>query len=106
MYVFDHDDKFALKSACFKKSILPYIKDSSVFHCSSDDSGIVSYSFNVRLAGMKPERLRSPARIVMVYEGKDGMLDFKHDGKAAVCYADDHAKMISEAEAKALRWVP
>jgi prepilin-type processing-associated H-X9-DG protein len=40
----------------------------------------------------------------MLYEGKDGKLNFKHDGKAAVAFADGHAKLVTEEEAKTLIW--
>ena len=42
----------------------------------------------------------------MIYEGKNGKLDFRHEGKATVGFADGHAKLIDAQGAKKLRWKP
>ena len=106
MYLQDYDEKFGFKPAAYKKSLMPYLKNEAVFHCPSDKSGTVSYSFNASLAGRKMAQIGSPARTVMLYEGKDGKLDFRHKGFASVAFADGHAKLISATAAKSLRWKP
>jgi prepilin-type processing-associated H-X9-DG protein len=106
MFVEDYDEKYALKADSYKKAISPYIKNDQIFHCPSDDAGVVSYSFNPHLAGIKLAKVSSPATTVMLYEGKAGKLNYKHNGKAGVAFADGHVKMVAEADAKNLRWMP
>ncbi len=106
IYLQDYDGKFSLKATSYKKSLFPYIKNEPIFQCPSDKSGQISYSFNANLAGRKVARLASPAKTVMLYEGKDGKLTFRHDGSACVAFADGHAKLVTAAEAKSLRWLP
>jgi prepilin-type processing-associated H-X9-DG protein len=85
---------------------MPYIKNESIFKCPSDASGAVSYSFNANLAGVKLAKVSAPAETVMIYEGKNGKLDFRHEGKAAVGFADGHAKLVNAEGAKKLHWRP
>src|SRR5262249_12612651 len=106
MFTMDHGDKFALKAAFYKASVMPYIKNEQVFHCPSDKSGAVSYSFNANLQGVSLAKVSRPAETVTIYEGKNRTLDFRHDRKAAVGFADGHAKLISREQAKSLRWKP
>jgi len=106
MFVQDWDEAFKLKAGSYKKSLMPYIKNEAIFKCPSDSSGAISYSFNANLAGVKMAKVHAPAQTVMIYEGKNGKLDFRHEGKAAVGLADGHAKLVDAAEAKKLRWTP
>ena len=102
----DNDETFKLKADSYKKSLMPYIKSEAVFKCPADPSGGVSYSFNSALAGLNYAKIKSPAETVMIYEGKNGKLEFRHDGRAAVGFADGHAKMVNAEGAKKLRWKP
>ncbi len=102
----DYDGKFVLKPDKMQKSLNPYLKDREAFHCASDDEGVVSYSINPAIAGVKLTRIKSPKKTVIIYEGMGGKLDFKLDGRAAVAFADGSAKMITKDEAKALSWKP
>ena len=107
MYSQDFDEKFMFKAVAYGKAIMPYIKNQAVFHCPSDDAGVLSYSFNANLAGGGvPSKPNLASILVLIYEGKAGKLDYKHDGRAAVCFADGHCDMISEMDAKKLRWKP
>ena len=47
-----------------------------------------------------------PAETVMIYEGKNGKLDFRHNGRATVGFADGHVKLTDAEGAKKLRWKP
>ena len=42
----------------------------------------------------------------MIYEGANGKLVFRHDGKACIGFADGHAKLVTAEGAKKLRWTP
>jgi prepilin-type processing-associated H-X9-DG protein len=106
MFTQDYDEKFKLKPETYKKSIMPYIKTEAIFKCPSDTTGGVAYSFNSNLAGVSIAKLQNPADTVMIYEGKNGKLDFRHDGKAAVGFADGHAKLMNAEGAKKMRWKP
>jgi prepilin-type processing-associated H-X9-DG protein len=106
MFVQDEDGVFKLKAASYKKSLMPYIKNEAIFKCPADKSGVTSYSFNASLAGVPMSRIKSPAETVMIYEGRNGKLDFRHGGEAAVGFADGHCKDVTPEAAKKLRWKP
>ena len=106
MYAQDYHDSFALKAATYKSQIMPYVKNELVFHCPSDKSGGVSYSFNTNLQGVSQSNIKNPSQTVLVYEGKNGQLDYHHEGMAAVGFADGHVALITPEKAKNLRWKP
>jgi prepilin-type processing-associated H-X9-DG protein len=106
MFAQDWDEVFKLKAATYDKSVFPYVKNTAIFKCPSDESGKVSYSFNAALAGVNLSRVKLPAQTVLIYEGINGKLNFRHAGKAMVGFADGHCKLLTAAEAKKLRWKP
>lgn len=65
-----------------------------------------SYAFNVTLEGLKAADIPDLMNTVLIYEGKDGKLDFRHDGKANVAFGDGRVMSVSEEEAKDLVWNP
>lgn len=89
----------------FKTELFPYIRTMEFFRCPSVSTG-ESYSFNGNLTNIKSAGMPNGSRIVMFYEGKNGQLDFRHDGKTNVAFADGHVQTISREEAKTLRWKP
>jgi prepilin-type processing-associated H-X9-DG protein len=102
----NHGEKYALKAESYKKAILPCVKYEQLFNCPSDPPGPASYAFNPHIAGVALGRITNPAITVILYESKEGKLNFRHDGKAGVAFADGHAAMVTEAESKTLRWKP
>jgi prepilin-type processing-associated H-X9-DG protein len=106
MYVQDYDEILPRRGTSYKKLIMPYIKNEQIFTCPSDKPGTQSYTLNEQLLGVAETRIGKPAETVLIYEGKQGQLDFKHDGKASVAFADGHAKLIDATAAKAMRWAP
>jgi len=104
----DHNEKFAFKAGDYKTSVMPYVKSELPFHCPSDThSGADSYSFNANLLGVPlAKMMRHPAQTVMVYEGKNQTLDFRHENRAVVGFADGHVRSVSQAEAQTLDWKP
>jgi prepilin-type processing-associated H-X9-DG protein len=106
MFLQDHEEKFALNAETYKKSVMPYIKNEQIFHCPLDKPGVVSYAFNSSLAGVALGKIQAPAQTIMLYEGKDGKLLFRHAGKAGVVFVDGHAKMMTQEQVKSLRWKP
>jgi prepilin-type processing-associated H-X9-DG protein len=106
MFLADNDDKFKLTSTNWRTKAEPYLKNAELFHCPMEPSGAFSYSFNEKLAGREATGISDVANTVMVYEGKNGKLDFRHEGRAVVCFTDGHAKLVTEADAAKLRWNP
>jgi prepilin-type processing-associated H-X9-DG protein len=104
MYVQDYDEVFPSKSAPYKELLWIYVKDNDAFRCPGDAEGALSYTINPNVLGASMERIKRPAETVLFYEGKSGKLDFRHDGYAAVAFADGHVKMIDAEGAKALIW--
>jgi prepilin-type processing-associated H-X9-DG protein len=103
--------------ASFKKSFLAHMNAQSkrlgrgqgnaeaLHHCPADKSGrSSSYSFNENLEGIPLQRIKRPAETVLIYEGKNGQLDFRHDGRATIGFADGHVKPIKREHTKFLIW--
>ena len=95
-----------MKPATFSKSLAPYTKNNSIFKCPSDSGPSPSYSLNSSLAGIAVAKVQSPATTVLFYEGANGKLTYRHDGKAVVCFADGHVKFVTAADSNKLRWKP
>lgn len=85
-------------------ALLPYVKNLQILHCPQDEPGIESYSFNENLLDAAQNNLERPDATVLIYEGKNGKINFRHDGMATIGYADGHVKLIREEEAKLLIW--
>lgn len=109
-FVQDYDEAYKLKAANYRQAIMPYVRSEELFYCPDDKEGVKnnrpSYSFNVRFENLSLARIAEPAQTVLLYEGKDEQLDFRHNNRAAVCFADGHCKLITPEEAKTLRWRP
>ena len=101
----DYDDKLLLNTAKLKTKLMPYSKNESVFHCP-DTAHPDPYAFNDRLTGKTLASLSEPAKTVLIYEGSNGKLAFRHSGRAAIGFADGHAKLLNAEEAKNLIWKP
>jgi prepilin-type processing-associated H-X9-DG protein len=100
----DYDEVYKLNASTFTKSLTPYVRNASVFTCPA--AAGAAYSFNGNLAGVRAVKIHAPAQTVMIYEGKNGKLDFRHNGRASVGFADGHAKWVNAQDAKNLRWKP
>jgi prepilin-type processing-associated H-X9-DG protein len=106
MYASDMDDVLKFGVSNWADKIYPYIKNKAVQTCPEDGKGVVSYSINPKIAGKSFSKVRKPAETVLLYEGKDGKLNFRHSGRAAVAFCDGHAKLINAQQAKNLVWKP
>jgi prepilin-type processing-associated H-X9-DG protein len=104
MYVQDYDEVFPRKSASYKDQIWPYIKNEAAFHCALDPQGVISYSINQYIQGVTMARVTDPANTVLFYEGKNGSVNYRHNGRAAIVFVDGHAKMMSAEEMKSRVW--
>lgn len=106
MLATDYDDKFKIDLSHVKAALHPYLKNDDLWYCPSVGKSQVAYTFNPSLANKSETAIEDPAKTVLIYEGSKGKLDFRHNGRAGVAFADGHAKMIDAEQAKALRWKP
>ncbi len=107
MFVSDNDDVLKVTVANWIKKVLPYIdKNTDLFTCPDDVKGAMSYSINPNVAGVTSLSISNLTRTVLIYEGKDGKLNFRHNGKAAVAFIDGHCEMVTQERAKNLIWKP
>lgn len=106
MYLQDFDKRFAFQPGAYKAALMPYVKNDRLFHCPADKSGRESYAFNRHLQGRTLASIPNPFRTVMIYEGKNEQLDFRHEGRAAVGFVDGHAHMVTREAARSLIWKP
>lgn len=105
-FVQDWDEIFAFNATTYQEKLAPYTRSKDVFFCPDDKSGQVSYNFNARLENISLAGVDSPSETVLIYEGKNQQLEFRHNNRAAVCFADGHCKLVTPEEAKTLRWKP
>jgi prepilin-type processing-associated H-X9-DG protein len=104
-YVIANQDRFNFDANTWKTAVSPYVADPNAFNCPVVHSG-EAYSFNSALFGANSMAVTEPANTVMIYEGKDQKLDFRHEGMAVVAYVDGHVRAISEYSAQKLKWTP
>jgi prepilin-type processing-associated H-X9-DG protein len=100
----DSDDVLKATPSNWESKIWPYVKNKDIFTCPLDPKGTHSYTLNGNLAGVNAAKIDRPAETVLIYEGKRGVLNFRHNGRATVGFSDGHVKMLTPAQAKSLRW--
>lgn len=105
MLASDHDDKFAITSTTFRQKVSPYIKNQKVFQCPSGKM-VPAYSFNDKLVNVDFNAMKDPSKVVLIYEGRNGKLQFNHAGSAMVAFVDGHARRVVRGGEKALLWSP
>lgn len=112
MFIQDHDKTYKFTNATWIESLKPYFvaTNRNILICPDDESPHkqfeTSYSFNNNLTNLSFESINDPAKTIMLYEGKDGKLNFRHDGKTNVAFADGHVKAVDAKEAQSLFWKP
>lgn len=106
MFSGDNHDRIAFTAAGARRALRPYLKSEELWTAPDDPKGTMSYHFNPAMLGRSLSAVAAPAETVLLYEGKDGKLNFRYRGRAAVCFADGHAKLINRATATRLRWKP
>lgn len=106
MYAQDYDEMLPRKKASYKDLIFPYVKNEQVFRCAQDAGSTLSYRFNTNMQAVSMAAVKDPAKTVMLYEGTDNGPEYRHEGRAAIVFADGHAKLMNEAEVKSAYWYP
>lgn len=117
----DHNERFVISrarpvavppgatppaGAMLKAAILPYVNAEQLFHCPAEVGALISYTFNPALDNIPLAHFAHPSETVLLYEGQDGHVNFRHDGLAGVAFADGHVKLVTADAAKRLRWQP
>jgi len=105
-YTQDHKDKYPASAANFKAAVNPYVMEARVFHCPDDVAGAESYSLNAKLQGLSFEKIASPSETVAIYEGKNGVIDFRHHGVSVVGFADGRIGTVRKEQVGSLNWSP
>lgn len=98
-------DRLNLTADDWQRRLKPYLGEEFSFSCTLGGPG-ADYTLNPQLAGIALSRIKQPSKTVLLYEGAGGRLAFRHGGKAAVAFADGHARLVSPEEAKRLIWKP
>lgn len=102
----DKAGKFALQGSQLRQSLLPYYPTLDVLLRYPEAQG-GQVSFNTRLTNVPLSKVRNPQRTVMLYEGENGKLDFRHNGRALVTFVAGHVRYLnSETAEKLLLWSP
>lgn len=100
----DNGDRFSTKNVTWVSDVMPYLKTKATLVCPPDKPGTISFSFNDRLRGAKMEDIAAPASTILIYEGKNGKLNFRHGGRAGIALADGHAQLITKQELSNFVW--
>ncbi|MCC7229321.1 MAG: hypothetical protein IT203_02940 [Fimbriimonadaceae bacterium] len=106
MYLYDNKNIFSMNSGKIRATLNPYTKNDRLWSCPEGPSNVVAYSLNANLLKKSANSLKDPANTVLMYEGSQGKLVFRHAGYAAVSFADGHARVIDAQYSKKLRWKP
>ena len=106
MFASDYDNAFKVTSDGWVESLKPYVKNMSLFHCPDAPGTGTSYTLNPSILGKSINAFTRPDETVLLYEGQDGNLEFRHEGQAVVGFVDGHCKLVSRDEAAGLRWDP
>jgi RNA polymerase sigma factor (sigma-70 family) len=109
-----HDDRFPPQAEEYKRALLPYTGTAAIFVCPDDvrsrkrrvAESQSSYSFNRHLEGVSIKEIQDVAEVVMLYEGQNEKLDFRHGGRALVAFGDGHTEFLTRQQVKTLRWKP
>lgn len=105
-YASSNKDKLPPSASKYVTDLKPYLRPGDVLCCPLDAKGSSSYSMNVNLQGLSLAKITNPAKTVLLYEGKEGVLNFRHNGIAAVAFVDGNASIVNAAQAKSLIWTP
>lgn len=105
-FVQDYDEKYVLQANTFADYLRPYFRNDDILICPMRPREKNGYTFNVKLEKATLAQIQQPAQTVLIYEGANEKLDFRHDNRAGVAFADGHVQLVTPEEAKNLNWVP
>lgn len=106
LFTTDNDDYLRFTTVNWLKKVRPYAQEPVSNTCPLDKSGTISYSLNANIAGKSTVSIKNVMQTVLLYEGNNGKLTFRHRDKACVAFIDGSAKLVTVEEAKKLIWKP
>lgn len=99
----DYEQRFAFDGARAREALTPYLPNAEPFFVPGTQ---IPFTFNERLSEAHLNAITEFARTVLFYDGQNEQPHFHYNGKAAILYADGHAKLVTPEEAKLLKWQP
>jgi len=105
MYTQDYEAIPAHKGSSNAGWLSPPANGRQFLTCPLDPEGTISYTFNSSIADVPWDAMISADKTVLIYEGKGGKLNYRHDGgRAAVGFVNGSCKLISPKDAASLIW--
>jgi prepilin-type processing-associated H-X9-DG protein len=75
------------------EAVFPYVTSRRVFKCPQDTSDhATSYSLSSHLVGRKLDEVTESDKEILVYEGHQEQVEYRHNGVAYFCFADGHVE--------------
>lgn len=106
MYSQDYDEQYPAQGIVYSDALFPYTKNREIFKCPSKPELPVAYSLNSQLVGKSQAMVAAPAFAVMLYEGNNSQLEYRHQNKSNVAFADGHVKRIAPESVKEILFDP
>jgi len=106
-FVQDYNEVYAFDDVASVRAIEPYTKSKSLFIIPGTKGE--KWHFNDNLSTLSLAKINEVAKTVLFYDGQapnSDHLNFRFDGKTAICFADGHAAALSKDEARGLVWKP
>jgi prepilin-type processing-associated H-X9-DG protein len=102
----DNDDNPKLGEESWQADLREYVKSPAMMTCPDDPPGTRSYSVNPLVCNIPETAIVEPSGTVLMYEGSNGHLNFRHGGRANVVFCDTHVISVDPVGAKKLNWDP
>lgn len=99
----DYKGRFAFVRHYLIEALTQYTINPNVFQVPETNE---IYTFNEKLSDANTNKIRFSTQTVLFYEGQNEKPIFRHDGKAAICFADGHVALVTPDEAQKLIWKP
>jgi len=105
IYVIDNDGRFPSDPKTFAQSIADD-SESTMAASTVSRTEPNPFTFNTALAGTARIDVDDPKHTVLVYEGYNGHLNYRHNNHALVAFVDGHVENITPRQAMSLKWKP
>ncbi len=98
----EHQNRYEL-APDYIRALMPYVQNAANFQVPDSRE---FYTVNSEIVGLSAQQIAAPENTVLFYDGMGEQLNFRYDNRAAICFADGHAALVSADEAKSLIWKP
>jgi hypothetical protein len=107
-------DVFPKDDADLRRGLAPFLKSGSpqLQPIAQNIDRVIKqkqalgWRFNPYVAGKPQASVTAPMTTVLIYEDREGNLDYRHDGKALIATTSGTVHLVSPAEAKNYAWKP